>query len=117
MAGKRLTAFVVDVGPGMREREPGADLGDPTPLEKTVSDLATVLQRSGSRTRRHVSDLAKGWPTEAKLILKEAHFSCFRKIFSEEGKAASTRSEVCLVLFGTDETENPLADNDPDYYR
>ena len=42
---KRLTAFVVDVGPGMREREPGAELGDPTPLEKTVSDLATVLQR------------------------------------------------------------------------
>ena len=42
---KRLTAFVVDVGPGMREREPDAELGDPTPLEKTVSDLATVLER------------------------------------------------------------------------
>lgn len=81
---KRLTAFVVDVGPGMREREAGAELGDPTPLQKTISDLVTVLQR---------------------------------KIFSEEGKAASTRSEVCIVLFGTDETDNPLADEDPDYYK
>lgn len=81
---KRLTAFVVDVGRGMREMEPGAELGDPTPLQKTVSDLATVLQR---------------------------------KIFSEEGKAASTRSEVCIVLFGTDETSNPLAEEDPDYYK
>ena len=116
MAGKRLTAFVVDVGPGMREREPGADLGDPTPLEKTVSDLATVLQRSGSRTSFPVSNLAEERPTETKPILKEAYFS-YRKIFSEEGKAASTRSEVCLVLFGTDNTENPLADNDPDYYQ
>ena len=45
--------------------------------------------------------------------------SCFltRKIFSEEGKAASTRGEVCLVLFGTDDTENPLADDDPQYYQ
>ena len=111
MAGKRLTAFVVDVGPGMREREPGADLGDPTPLEKTVSDLATVLQRSGPRTSRSV-----GLSVLPKEKLQKAYFS-FRKIFSEEGKAASTRSEVCLVLFGTDQTENPLADNDPDYYR
>jgi len=81
---KRLTAFVIDVGPAMQEREEGTEPGDPSPLEKTVSDLTIVLQR---------------------------------KIFAEEGKAVSGKSEVCIILFGTDETDNQLAKDNPEYYK